>query len=240
VCIMTRAYDPHGAALLDCFRGKSDAMLICYQDGKRDDVPASFWLREQIDPLETLGLDLCKGRVLDVGAGAGLHTLELQRRGFDVTAIDISADCVSIMRERGVKRAEVADLFAFRDEPFDTIINLCNCLDKVGTLANLPRFLERMRSLLSPGGQIIADSFDVRMNATEAQLAEQKKKTDSGRYFGELDLRFEYNGQRGEPFSVLQIDYDCLAQVAERHGWTCEVVKNSGGHYLMRARLAED
>lgn len=99
---MRDAYDPHGAAVLDCFRGATDAVLICHQDGVRDDVPAAFWLREEIDPLEARALDLCRGRMLDVGAGTGLHTLVLQRRGLDVTAIDVSADCVTIMRERGV------------------------------------------------------------------------------------------------------------------------------------------
>ncbi|MGD9512392.1 MAG: class I SAM-dependent methyltransferase [Geminicoccaceae bacterium] len=107
-------------------------MLICHQDGIRDDVPAAFWLREAIDPLESRALDLCRGRVLDVGAGAGLHSLELQRHGLDVTAIDIASECVAIMRERGVRKAEVADLYVFDGGPFDTILCLCNGLDKVG------------------------------------------------------------------------------------------------------------
>lgn len=143
---MTGAYDPHGAALLDCFRGDASAMLICLQDGARDDVPAAFWLRETIDPLEALALDLCRGRVLDVGAGASLHALALQRRGLDVTGIDISPECVAIMRERGVRNADAADLYDFDGGPFDTIVNLCNGLDKVGRLADLPR--SRTRSYL--------------------------------------------------------------------------------------------
>lgn len=232
---MRRAYDPHGAALLDCFHGDASAMLICYQDGMRDDVPAAFWLRETIDPLEALALDLCHGRVLDVGAGAGLHSLELQRRGVEVTAIDISPECVAIMRERGVRHAETVDLYAFEGGPFDTIICLCNGLDKVGRLADLPRFLNRMRQLLAPGGQLIADSFDLRVGADEARLAELDRKTAGGRYFGEMDLRFEYRERSGAPFSVLQIDYQTLAQIAEEHGWRCEVIRSDGGHYLARA-----
>jgi len=235
---MKDAYDPHGAALLDCFRGDKDAVLICYQDSTRDDVPAAFWLREHIEPLEALALDLCRGRVLDVGAGAGLHTLELQRRGLDVTAIDISSDCVAVMRERGVRKAVVADLYEFEGGPFDTIVNLCNGLDKVGRLADLPRFLERMRLLLAPEGQLIADSFDLRVGADSSRRAEIARKEAAGRYFGELDLRFEYKGRNGDPFSVLQIDYTTLAGVAAEQGWACEHVQSSGGHYLARAWLA--
>ncbi len=235
---MTDAYDPHGAALLDCSRGETSAMLICHQDGGRDDVPAAFWLRESIDPLEARGLDLCHGRVLDVGAGAGPHSLELQRRGVDVTAIDVAPACVAIMRERGVRRAEVADLYRFEGGPFDTIVCLCNGLDKVGRLADLPRFLDRMRQLLAPGGQLIADSFDLRIGADPARLAELSRKEAAGRYFGEIDLSFEYKGRSGAPFSVLQVDYDTLARIAGESGWSCELIESDGSHYLARARPA--
>ena len=233
---MSDAYSPHGAALLDCFRGEASAMLICHQDGVRDDVPAAFWLRETIDPLELHALDLCRGRVVDVGAGAGLHALELQRRGIDVTAIDIVPECVTIMRERGVRRAEAIDLYAFNDGRFDTIVCLCNGLDKVGHLADLPRFLGRMRELLAAGGQLITDSFDLRIGADPARLAELSRKEAAGRYFGEVDLQFEYKGRTGTPFSVLHIDFETLSHIAGQHGWQSEKISEDGGHYLVRMR----
>ena len=176
--------------------------------------------------------------MLDVGAGAGLHALELQRRGIDVTAIDIAPECVAIMRERGVGKAEAANLFAFDGGPFDTILCLCNGLDKVGRLADLPRFLERMRSLLAPGGQLIADSFDVRIGADASRLAELAQKVATGRYFGEVDLQFDHKGHRGAPFPVLHVDYETLADTAGRHGWHCERIASDGGHYLARAQPA--
>ena len=231
---MNDAYDPHGAAVLDCFRGATDAVLICHQDGARDDVPAAFWLRETIDPLEAQALDLSRGRVLDVGAGTGLHALALQRRGLNVTAIDISPDCVTIMRERGVSNAREADLYAFSDSPFDTIINLCNGLDKVGRLADLPRFLDCMRALLAPGGQLIADSFDLRVGADETARVVMARKMATGRYFGEIDLQFEYQGRRGAAFSVLQVDFDTLSRLASKQGWSSEKLAQRGGHYLAR------
>lgn len=234
---MRDAYDPHGAAVLDCFRGSTDTVLICHQDGARDDVPAAFWLREAIDVLEARALDLCRGRVLDVGAGTGLHTLALQRRGLDVTAIDISPDCVTVMRERGVHDAREADLYEFSDVSFDTIISLCNGLDKVGHLGDLPRFLDRMRELIAPDGQLIADSFDLRVDADATSRAVMARKMAAGRYFGEMDLQFEYQGRRGAPFSVLQVDFDTLAQFASKQGWSCEKHGERGGHYLARLVL---
>lgn len=229
---MTSPYGPHGAALLDCFRGNRSAQLTCYQDGVRDDVPAAFWLRETISPLEEQGLLQCRGRVLDLGAGAGPHALELQRRGFDVTTIDIVPECVSVMLERGVRKALRADLYTFDGGSFDTVISLCNGLDKVSRLAELPRFLDRMRRLLAPGGRLIFDSFDLRVGARGADLAVLARKQASGRYFGELDLHFEHGGFTGEHFCALHVDYETMAQTAARCGWNCELIAKDGGHYL--------
>ena len=233
---MRAAYNPHGAALLDCYRGQADATLTVHQDGERDDVPAAVWLRTTLDPLELLGLDLCHGRVLDLGAGAGVHALELQRRDLEVTAIDIASECVEIMRARGVRHAHTLDMFELEHGEFDTIIALCNGLDKVGRLADLPRFLDRARSLLAPGGQLIADSFDLRVGASPERLDQLTRKQSNGRYFGELDLRFEYGGESGAAFSALHIDYPTLCKVATQARWTCELIQQVGGHYLVRAR----
>lgn len=132
--------------------------------------------------------------------------------------------------------AEAADLYEFDGGPFDTIICLCNGLDKVGRLADLPRFLERMRQLLAPNCQFIADSFDLLVGASAARHADLSQKEAAGRYFGELDLRFEYKGRSGAPFSVLQIDHETLARIAGHSGWACELIASIGGHYLARAR----
>ena len=233
---MRAAYDPHSEALLDYFAGSASATLICIQDGERDDVPAAFWFRDTIDPLEQRALDLAHGRVLDLGAGTGVHALRLQQRGVDVVAIDVAPGCVQIMRQRGLRQALSADLYEFDGGPFDTILCICNGLDKVGRLADLPRFLDRMRHLLAPGGQLLADSFDLRVGASPERLAELARKELSGSYFGEMDLQFEFNGCRGAAFTVLQIDDQTLAQHACELGWSCEVLERNGGHYL--ARLA--
>ena len=231
---MSSAYNPHGAAMLDYFNGNLSATVICVQDGERDDVPVAVWFRETPFPAEQLALDLCRGRVLDLGAGAGIHTLELQRRGLDVAAIDIAPECVQIMKRRGVKNAQAADLYAFEGGPFDTIICLCNGLDKVGRLSDLPRFLARMRGLLASGGQLLADSADLRAFATPEREAEFARKQAAGRYYGELDMVFEYTGVRGEPFTVLQVDSATLTEHARANAWECEVLSEENGHYLAR------
>lgn len=231
---MSAAYEPHGLALLDYERGVTDAVLACEQDGVRDDVPAAFWFRTEIDTLEAAALALCRGRVLDLGGGTGVHALLLQERGHAVTAIDVEGAAVGIMLRRGVRDARQADLFTFEGGAFDTVLAICNGLDKVGCLSDLPRFLHRMRALLAPGGQLLVDSFDLRVGADEAAKARMAEKTALGRYFGEVDLRLSYGGLTGPCFSVLHVDETTLAQVAEAAGFLCDVPQRRAGHYLAR------
>lgn len=127
---MKDAYNPHGEALLDYADGNHAATLIYWQDGVRDDVPAAVCFREHIDPLESDALDLCGGRVLDLGAGTGVHTLRLVTRGLDVTALDIAPQCVEIMRRRAVRRPVAGDCYTFEAVPFDTILAICDGLEK--------------------------------------------------------------------------------------------------------------
>jgi hypothetical protein len=118
------------------------------------------------------------------------------------------------------------------------VLCLCNGLDKVGTLAELPGFLTRARQLVVTGGLLIADSFDLRVGANEARLRALSRKQSAGRYFGELDLQFEYKGQLGSPFSTLQVDLETLTSVAQCAGWRCELIEQRGGHYLVCATAA--
>jgi SAM-dependent methyltransferase len=228
------AYGPHGMALLDYERGVAGATLVCEQDGERDDVPAAFWFRREFDPLEAAALDLCRGLVLDLGAGTGVHTLRLQACGHAVTAIDVEPACVEIMRRRGVRDARQAELFEFVGGPFDTVLSICNGLDKVGRLGDLPRFLEKMQGFPAPGGQLLVDSFDLRIGADAAVRARIAAKTVRGRYFGEVDLRLAYRNQSGAPFTALHVDPETLGQVASAARLSCDILRRHAGHYLAR------
>lgn len=228
------AYAPHGAALLAFETRDASAVLTCWQDGERDDVPAAFWFRDAIDPLEAAALDLCQGRVLDLGAGMGVHALRLQARGLAVTALDVEPACVAIMRRRGVQRAVLGNLLAFDGGPFETVLCVCNGLDKVGRLARLLRFLDAARGLVAPGGQLLADSLDPLHGADAAALARAARKAEQGRHPGEVKLRFALSGVLGAPFGVLHLSPETLAREASACGWGCEILLREGGHFLAR------
>ena len=222
----------------DYFRGKHDAVLVVYDDFERDEVPVSYFFRppEQFPALEQLALELCRGRVLDVGAGSGCHSLALQERGFEVTAIEILPPLVRILKERGIRDVRQATWMDVEAEPFDTVFMMMNGLGLTETLAGLRRFFSEARRLVRPRGQVLADSTDVRARLdVEAGRTGALERAD-GRYVGELHFQIEYEGRKGDPFPQLYVDANSLIRYAREADWDCEIVlePDEYGHYLAR------
>ena len=230
----------HGIALLDYFHGEHSAEVAVHgDDGETEMVPAQVFFRGPADfsALEEAALGLCRGRVLDAGAGAGCHTLALQEDGLSVCAIDIAPEAVEVMRRRGVEDARCADIFTFQEKPFDTILLMMNGIGVVGDLAGLDRFLEEVRRLLKPDGQILLDSYDPTCEEEKRRGVSVAGQVSSGRYVGEMRFRLEYKGRKGPPLAWLFLDATLLSEHAMKGGFSCEVIwQEEEGHYL--ARLA--
>lgn len=244
------AWHPHGLAIGDCFAGDRRATVTAHRsDGAVYPMPARIFFRtpRAFPPLERFALRECRGRVLDIGAGAGCHALALQRRGFAVTALDVSHAAVRVMRAQGVTDARVADVFRFgplrrgsrggrggEGAPYDTLLLLMNGIAIVGTLAGLRRFLRRVRPWLPADGRILLDSMDLRRDPgySRAALARSRRR---GRYFGEIRYAFEYRGRRGPAFPTLFVDPRTLLREAARVGWRGQVLyEEEDGSYLAR------
>ena len=188
--------------------------------------------------LEQTALDLCRGRILDIGAGTGCHSLALQAQGFSVCALDVSPQAVDIMSQRGVKEVLQTDVFDFEEGPFATMLMLDHGLGIVGDIEGLRRFLQHARRLIAPDGQIVLDSLDVRCTDNPTHLAYLEANRRAGRYIGEIRMRFEYKGQMGPLIKWLHMDAGTLADRAGKAGWACQVIRQEeSGDYLARLTL---
>lgn len=235
-----KAMDPFGMALLAYFQGDTGAEVILRRDdGQEAPLPVSIFFRDppEFTPLDNAAINRCTGQVLDVGAGTGVHSLVLERRGLRVTAIDLSPHAVEIMKQRGLTDVHCADVFEFQGRAFDTILMMGHGIGVVETIAGLDRFLTQGHALLSEHGQVLLHSFDVRSTSEPRNLAYHEANRQAGRYFGEIRMQFEFQGQEGPPCGWLHVDSDTLKEHAESAGWRCAVLhREENGDYL--ARLA--
>ena len=218
--------DPMGAAIRDFFtKGSAKPLRVLSTMFDTDvlPVPTLFRSVKEMNRLEQVALNRAEGRVLDVGAGAGCHTLPLQERGLHVTAIDISPLSVETMQQRGVIDARQEDFFAMAPEvTFDTILMLMNGTGIVGTLDNLPLLFERLDVLLAPGGQLLVDSSDLRYVFEDEDGNFFPEDFDN--YYGEVDYQMVDGKVRGERFNWLYVDFPRLQSCAEIKGYRAELL----------------
>ena len=227
-----------GRAIADYHKSKKASELRVFSPMfEEDEIPLTTLFRsyKSMPEIERKALDLAKGRVLDVGAGAGCHSLVLQERGMDVTAIDISPLSVETMKERGVKKVLEQDFFTLEGQ-FDTILMLMNGIGIVGTLDRMPEFFKQLDKMLAPEGQVLCDSSDISyVFETEDGIIEMP---DDIGYYGELSFQMQYKNTIGKPFDWLYIDADTLRQKAGRSGYAVEMVAE-GEHYDYLARITK-
>ncbi|GAA4316348.1 class I SAM-dependent methyltransferase [Mucilaginibacter gynuensis] len=219
-----------GQAIYDRYHKLSKHKLwIHNQYGPKEEMPVSTYFRKEDDlpDLEWHALNECRGKTLDIGAGAGSHSLELQNRGMDITALDISPLAVEVMRKRGLQQAIEADIFTYTGPKYDTLLLLMNGIGLTGSLENLANFLQYAKTLLAPGGQLLFDSSDI------AYLYEGNPPQD--RYYGEIKYQYEYKGKKTDWFNWLYVDEHTLTDVAKKTGWSTDIlVDDEYGQYLAR------
>lgn len=230
--------DPMGAAIRDYQnKGKASRLRVLSSMFDEDEMPVAHLFRtfSQMPRLEQKALSMAKGRVLDIGAGAGCHALALQEHGLEVKAIDISPLSCEVMKERGVKNAECVNLFNPQLQgKYDTLLLLMNGTGIAGKLNRLPMLLNRLKELLAEGGQILIDSSDLKY-IYENEDGSMDIDLNAP-YYGEVDYQMQYKNVKGEPFDWLYTDPMLLASISKQCGLNCEIVEE-GENYDFLARL---
>ncbi|GGF18573.1 class I SAM-dependent methyltransferase [Flavobacterium limi] len=231
--------DLFGKAMFDFQTNNSPEDIITETSiSEEDEMSAEYLFRSynEMPKLEQKALQLSFGKTLDVGCGAGSHSLSLQNdRNLDVTSIDISEKAIETCKLRGVKKAKVQNILDFEEEKFDTILLLMNGTGIFGKLKNCNSYLSKLKSLLNPGGQILIDSSDIIYMFDEDEDGGKWIPSDKN-YYGELVFTISYKGEKEEPFDWLYLDYNTLQNAAVANGLKCELILE-GEHYDYLAKL---
>lgn len=230
--------DLFGKAILDFQTNNNPENIITETSiSDEDEMEVSYLFRnyDEMPQLEKTALNLCKGTILDVGCGAGSHSLYLQNeKNLVVKAIDISETAVRACELRGVKNVEAVDVLELSDVKYDTILLLMNGTGIFGTLSEISKYLIKLKSLLAPNGQILIDSSDLIYMFDDAEDG-GKWIPDNG-YYGELTFTITYKNETEDSFPWLYLDYNTLQNAAYANGLQCELIEE-GENYDYLARL---
>jgi SAM-dependent methyltransferase len=214
--------DAYGQLVLAYLEGRQRAREIVERDDgfiEATEGPASYFFpARQWAPAERQGLRFIRGRVLDAGCGAGRVALELQARGRQVVAIDVSPLAIEVAKTRGVRDGRV---LAFEDVGpelgrFDTVVMYGNNFGLFGGEAKAKRLLRRLRALAE---RIVASTRDPYDTDDAAHLAYHERNRQRGRMPGQLRLRVRYRDYASPWFDYLIVSPEELEALVEGTGW---------------------
>lgn len=231
--------DPFGEAIHDYFeKGKAPNLIVNSNYTEGEKIAASYFFRteKEMPAIEITALKNCKGKILDIGAAAGCHSIILQEKGFDVTALEKSERAAGVLKKRGIQKVVCTDIYNFSDSQFDTILLLMNGAGIGKSLTGLKKLLAHLKTVLKEKGRILIDSTDIRYLFEEEDGSfwiDLANKT----YYGEMEYEVKYIKSFSK-FKWLFVDFQELKKVAEKAGFECSLIKNGEHHdYLALLKL---
>ena len=230
--------DLFGKAILDYQTNSSPENIITSTSiSEEDEMEVAYLFRsfDEMPAIEQKALQLANGKTLDIGCGAGSHSLYLQNeRNINVHSIDISKNAIQACLLRGLKNVQAIDVLDLENEKYDTILLLMNGTGIFETLEKSTIYLQKLKSLLNPNGQILIDSSDIIYMFDEDE--DGGKWIPSDTYYGELTFTLQYKKEKEVDFPWLYMDYNTLQNAALANGLQCQLVLE-GDHFDYLAQL---
>lgn len=230
--------DPIGRAVYDFhFRSVNQPIIVHSDDFDDDYIETSYLFRsyKEMPALEKKAMSLCSGKILDIGACAGPHSVYLHKKGYDVTSLEASELCCEVLKNRNLRNVINQDIFKFNNQTFDTILMLMNGTGIAGSISRLEVLLHHLKTLLNPEGQILIDSSDL-IYLFEQEDGSALLDISAEKYYGELTFQTEYKTWISQPFPWLYIDSNNLENAIEKNGLKMKKVIK-GQHYNYLAQI---
>ena len=233
---MDEVIDGFGMAYMAHYRGEPSTHVTERDDGHTREVDASYYFRsfEEWPEYEQQAIQESKGRVLDVGLGAGRHALWLQERGHEVVGIDVSQLALEVSRLRGVMDCRFMDVreMTFPDASFDTVLMLGANLGVMGDVDEIRRTLRELHRVTAEDGIIVGSSRNPLDTDDPAHLAYHEMNRRRGKPPGLVRLRIGFQGRFGEWFQFLFMSEEELVGIIEPTGWAISRIYSSGSEYI--------
>ena len=219
--------DAYGYEIYDYYVNQDGVEIIERDDGfisSTTGIDAYFAPYEQWPNHQKEALKYVHGRVLDIGCGAGRHTLYLQERGLEVTAVDNSPKAIEVCRLRGVKDARILPItkISRHIEPFDSIIMMGNNFGLFANPQRAKRLLRRFHNLTFPGGTLITETSDPYQTEHPDHLAYHEFNRQRGRMSGQIRLRVRHRTYKSPWIDYLMVSKNEMKAIVAETGWHIE------------------
>lgn len=233
-----RLNDPMGQAIIDyAQKGKAEDIQVISDICDDDVIPVSYLFRtyDEMPEMEQIALKNCSGRVLDIGAAAGMHAQYLKEKGLNVDVIDISPLSVQHLKNSNIEATKI-DFFDYKGIAYDTLLFLMNGIGIAKNLDNLEQTLLKAKGMLNENGKILCDSSDIKYlyEDDEGGMWVDLNTT----YYGNFKFQMKYGEHESDWFEWLYVDFEKLKEIAHKVGFKAKILHEEEDQYLAELTLS--
>ncbi|MFB0551490.1 MAG: class I SAM-dependent methyltransferase [Nitrososphaeria archaeon] len=224
-----------GKALMAFYEGDPTPCNIQRDDGytRQHDLALYFRVYEDWPDYEKSALEYVRGRVLDIGCGAGRHALYLQEKNFEVVAVDASPLAVEVARLRGVK--DCSRMYAlqldFPPKSFDTVLLMGNNFGIAGNVEDTKKLLNSLSEFTTRSARVITTCRNPLQTNKPEHLVYHDLNRRRGRPIGQITIRTEYKGELNDWFDLLMVEPEVMAEICAEAHWGVETLFESEDTY---------